>query len=350
MDSKDRPALVTGATGFVGGAIVRRLLDQGRPVRALVVPGDPLARELERLAEADRNLQIASGDLTRAETLAACCEGVGEIYHTAALVHGTAPWSVFRRINVDGTRNLALAAVEAGAGRFVAVSTSDVFGIARDGRPIDETSPRGRWREPYPDTKIEAEEVVRELGRTHGLDFTVIYPGWVYGRGDRNFFPSLARAIDDGAMVFWRRHLRLAWIHVDDLARACIMAASHPSATGEGFLIHNGMQGPTLQEVCARIAATIGCRPPRLHLPYGAMLAAGWLSQQAWRLLGLRGEPLVLTNDVKSFGFQWDLRADKAREVLGWQPEIDIDEGMAEAIAWLEELRRTNQPSVATID
>lgn len=325
-------SLVTGAAGFVGQAIVRRLLAAGDRVRALVLPGDRFTDELRAAGAPDR-LEIVTGDVTRAETLAGPCAGVERVFHTAALVHGWHPWERYRAVNVGGTQNVARAAQAAGVARFVHVSTSDVFGIPGAGEVIDESTPYRPWGEPYPDTKIEAERWLWQFARETGLSLTVIYPGWVYGPGDHAFFPSLAQAIAGGVMCFWQRDVRLAWAYVDNLADAIVLAAAQPEAAGNGYLVHDGDGGPTLQEVCAEIARAHGTRPPTLHLPYRLALAAAAVSQLVWRTFRLRGAPPLLTADVKAFGVPWRLSTDKIR-ALGWVPRIAVADGMAAAIRY----------------
>src|SRR5215468_536849 len=307
-------SLVTGAAGFVGQAIVRRLLADGDEVRALAVPGDRRLPELRALGAAE----IVEADVTDSDTIAAHFAGVGRVFHTAALVHGWHPWARYRAVNVGGTQNVARAAQAHGVARFVHVSTSDVFGIPLAGELIDEWTPHREWHEPYQDTKIAAERWLWQFRRESGLPLSVIYPCWVYGPGDRAFFPSLAQAIDDGFMMFWHRNTRLFWSYVDNLADAIVLAGTHPAAIGNGYLVHDGDDGPTLQQVCARIAALSGKRPPTLHVPYAVAFGAAWLSEALWRALRLRGAPPLFTSDVKAFGSQWHMSNAKLRRELGW--------------------------------
>jgi nucleoside-diphosphate-sugar epimerase len=333
------PSLVTGASGFVGQAVVRRLLADGETVRAVTLPDDPRLPELCALGAADR-LEVIEADVTTPGVLAAPLAGVQRVFHSAALVHGWHPWSRYHAVNVGGTQQVARAAHAAGVQRFVHISTSDVFGIPRRGELIDEDTPYQPWREPYPDTKIEAEQWLWRFQRDSGLPVAVIYPCWVYGPGDQAFFPSLARAIADGVMFFWHRRTRLYWAYVDNLADAIVLAATHPAAVGHGYLVHDGDDGPTLQEVCARIAGVIGKRSPTLHLPYGVAFAAAAAAQLAWRTLHLRGAPLLLTNDVKSFGWQWRIANAKLRDTLGWTPRVSVAAGMDAALASLRDRAR----------
>jgi nucleoside-diphosphate-sugar epimerase len=325
-------SLVTGAAGFLGQALVRQLLAKGGSVRAVVLPKDPRLQELRSLGSCAEKLRIIEADVTEPSSLDDAFAGVTHVFHTAALIHAWAPWERFRAINVGGTRNVAESALRHGVECMVHVSTTDVFGIPRADEVLDETSPFQPWGEPYADTKIEAEQWLWDFHRTRGLPLTVIYPGWVFGPGDAAFFPSLAQAISDGLMLFWQRDVRLPWVYVENLTDACLLAARRPAAVGSGYIIHDDSVGPTLQEVCARIANVLGKNAPSRQIPYWLAYAAAWTLQNVWRLGRFRGTPPLLTVDVKAFGHRWNLSTGKARRELGWAPTISIEEAMDSAL------------------
>jgi nucleoside-diphosphate-sugar epimerase len=133
-------------------------------------------------------------------------------------------------------------------------------------------------------------------------------------------------------MLFWLRDLRLPWVYVDNLAGACLIAAAHPAAISNGYIIHDDSDGPTLQQVCARIAQILGKAPPTRHVPYSVAYAAAWTLQRVWRLGRLRGTPPLLTVDVKAFGHRWSLSTKKARLELGWKPETPVEQAMDAAV------------------
>lgn len=326
-------SVVTGAAGFLGQALVGRLLAEGDIVRAIVLPGDPAAPE----RGSGGALEIVEADVTDYDSIAGAFRGAARVFHSAALVHAWAPRAEFRRVNVRGTQNVACAAREHGVERLVHISTTDVFGIARPGERMDERSPFREWNEDYADTKIEAERWLWQFHRETGLPLTVIYPGWVYGPGDRAFFPGLADAIASRMLVSWFGDVKLPWAYVANLVDACLLASTHPNASGRGYIVHDGMDGPTLEQVCRRIAEAIGAPPPRLRVPYWLMWAAAASTQGAWRLLRLPGSPPLRTVDVKAFGRQWDLSSHRIQHELGWLPRISTDEGMRRALDFLSQ-------------
>ncbi len=337
-----RISVVTGAAGFVGQAIVRRLLADGDGVRAIVLANDPYLPEL-RAAGSPQQLQIIAADITDASSIEAAFGGAARTFHTAALVHAWAPWDKSHAVNVGGTQNVAHACLRHGV-RLVAVSTSDVFGIPDGDEVMDESSPVKTWNEPYADTKIEAERWLWSFARESGLPLSIIYPGWVYGPGDKAFFPSLAQAIEDGSMMFWYRGAKLAWVYIDNLVDACVLASVHPDAVGNGYIVHDDADGPTLEEACARIAEVVGKKAPTRHVPYKLAFAAATVVQTIWRWLGINSTPPLLTVDIKAFGYQWHLSSKKIRSELGWKPQVSTAEGMQRALSYLARSRSGAAP------
>ena len=320
-------SLVTGANGFVGRALVQHLLANGDRVRAVIHPREQQScgKGVRPLA-AHSHLQVVAADVTDRDAVDAASDDIERVFHSAAMVHTWAPFEDYQRINVGGTRNVAEAAFLRGIQRFVHISTSDVLGVPEDGEILSEDSPLREWGEPYADSKIEAERWLWRFHRERGLPLSVVYPGWVYGPGDRAFFPSLARAIGDGSMTFWRKEVRLPWVYIDNLADACLHIADSREALGNGYLAYDGEEGPTLQEVCARIAAIIGEKPPNRHIPFRLAHGLARLLQSIWP-----GEPPLRSADVKAFGYDWKFTNEKLR-ALGWAPKVATDDGMMKAM------------------
>ncbi len=179
--------LVTGATGLVGNNVARRLLADGSRVRVLVRSPQPL-REFDGL-----DVEILSGDITDADSARRACAGVAAVVHSAGYVQlGRTQLDIHRAINVEGTRNVAAAALEAGA-KMVHVSSCDALGVRSRTEPADEdTEPNGQLRVPYAISKREAELVVLEAVAA-GLDATIVNPGFMLGPWD--WKPSSGRML-----------------------------------------------------------------------------------------------------------------------------------------------------------
>ena len=327
--------LVTGATGFVGGRLVEALLDQGTDVHVLIRPGDP---ELDSLKArvSGRGVRFFGADLTDLSDADMAFSGVDTVFHVGGLVGAFAPRELFYRVNVIGTEQVIDACLRCRVGRLVAVSTSDVFGIP--GRPnvmMDETTPYAAWGEPYPDTKIEAAKSVHRAIRERGLTATLVYPGWVYGPGDRAFLPTVVEMVERGIAVTWGDGSRfeVPFVHIDDLVDGILAAADRDAAVGEGFLLLDEASGVTVPEFYRRLARELGSAVNVYNLPKSVVMLVAKGSERFTRW-GLTTEPILRTNDVKSFASAFRFSTDKARRVLDWEPKVNFDTGLADAVDW----------------
>lgn len=171
--------LVTGASGFIGARLTRRLVTKGYTVRCLV-------RATSNVAElAAQDVELFQADLTDATALAGASDGCAFVVHCGALVSDWAAVSDIRRVNVDGTHNILQAATAASAARFVHLSTTDVYGHPGARRVDEQQPPRQAFANWYAQTKREAEAEVWRVARATGLQATVLRPASVYGPGSR---------------------------------------------------------------------------------------------------------------------------------------------------------------------
>lgn len=321
--------LITGGTGFIGKHLVERNLKVGNIVRVLATSDNPRAEEL-----ASRGIEIFYGDISNYRSVDNAVRGSDVVYHLAAHVTDWAPKKLFSQVNVEGTRNICEAAFKHKTGVLIYVSTCDVFGIRKD-ILIDESFDYQYWGEPYPDTKIDATNIVWEYHKK-GLPVSVVYPIWVYGPGDRTFVPLIADAIRKGEMVFWKKNLKMYPTYVENLIDLLMVVSRHPKAIGEGFLIHDS-EFDTLQNFCRKIASCIGAKIPSLQIPYWSAYCFAWLSEIVWKLLRKKTRPLLTTFTVRNFGSGLDYSIEKAKNVLGWVPPLSYEEGFKRTIEWLKE-------------
>lgn len=326
-----KTALVTGACGFVGSAIAQALLNQGWQVNLLDLPGNPQWDALPSTARCNR----FEGDIRDKHLVAMAARGCTHIFHTAALLNSIAPRDVFLDINVNGTRNLCEIALENKVQRLVYVSTSDVFGIPEDGEVINERTPYRLWNEPYADSKIEASRLVKQYVREHSLPATLVYPGWVYGPGDRQFFPTIMQMVRDRWVFTWHRGrpYEVDLIHIDDLVRAILTMVETPLSEGEDYLILDHATKMTPESFYRQVAEVMGARINVIKLPYMLMMLIAWVSQTLTRK-GVTRKHLLSTTDVKAFGNDFNFSTEKARKHLHWQPAISAREGVRKAVEW----------------
>jgi NADH dehydrogenase len=283
-------ALVTGAAGVMGTRLVTRLTAQGARVRALILPGDPLRSRIEHLG-----CEIAEGDVSDAASLAGICEGVGTVYHLAAVILSHDP-GVFTRVNLNGTAHLVSEARRAGVRHFIYVSSASVV------------YPR---RTPYAESKLEAERVVRDSG----VPYTIVRPTLVYERGGGQelmlFLDYLRRFpvvpfIGSGSAI-----KRPVWSEdiVDGLARL----SGAEIALGKTYNF-SGSEPISMLELARLLLAYHGGARPFIHLPV-------WLCRFAAVVAGaLTSRPPLTQSAIAGIVNDADLDPSLAMRELGYAP------------------------------
>ncbi len=314
--------LVTGASGFTGSHLARMLVESGHEVRALV----RRTSSLEPLQ--DVPVERFEGDLGDEVRLRRAVEGCDRVFHIAAVYReAKLADSYYHEINVLGTRRLAEAALAEGI-PFLYCSTCGVHGEVEG--VADETAPYNPG-DVYQRTKVEAEKIVLALHGERGLRAVIVRPVGIYGPGDRRFlklFKGVARRrfpmIGSGRVSY---HLT----HVEDVARGFLKAAETPDATGEAFILA-GARHTTVEELVSLIAAKAGVPPPRFHWPAGPIYAAAALCEDLCRPLGI--EPPLHRRRLDFYLKNRAFRIDKARRVLGWEPQVDLPTGITRTMDW----------------
>ncbi|MFA5322808.1 MAG: NAD-dependent epimerase/dehydratase family protein [Smithella sp.] len=323
--------LITGATGFIGHHVVNANLTKGNKLRAFVLPGDSGEAWLK-----ERGVEVVNGDIRDYEAVRRAVGSVDIIFHTAAVVTDWAPRKMFWDVTVGGTENICRAAVDAKVSRLVDVSTCDVFGTD-ESIVMDESMPLQYWGEPYADSKIDAEKVMRKYHEEQGMPLTMVYPLWVFGEGDQTFVPLLADAIIKRELIFWRKDAIVWPTYIENLVDLLMLISEDERAIGNGYLVHDG-ESTTLQEFCAGIAESLGVPPINTHIPYWSAMTAARVMEFIWKLLGIRTRPLLTTYAVTNLGSRFRFSIEKAQRELGWKPRITYREGFLKTMEWLKTL------------
>jgi nucleoside-diphosphate-sugar epimerase len=332
--SREQICLLTGATGFIGGHLARRLARAGYPVRCLVRAGSDTSR-LEELG-----VELALGDLTSSRSLARAVEGCHFVLHCGALVSDWAPTEEIAAVNVTGTRNVLEASVAASVARLIHFSSTDVYGYPA-GAGIEESYAARRARNWYARTKLDAEREVRRVERTDALEVVILRPATVYGPGSADVIGEIARAIRAGRMLLIAGGRAIAGLcYVENLVDAAVLALGHEAAAGEALNVSDGLD-VSWREFTDDLADGLGCPRARWSLPYWMAYAIGSSLEHGYRLLrrasGLQSPPLLSRQAVQVLGRNQDFSNRRLRERLGWEPRVDYPCGLRATLAWLEE-------------
>lgn len=320
-----KKVLVTGATGLIGRQVTRRLLREGAQVRGLA--RDP-AKASSLAAE---GAEIALGDMADAASLRRAVEDCQMVFHFAGLLsRDYIPSSYYRVIHVEGTRLLAEAALEAGIERFVHASTFLVYGLDA-GPNTDESSPRLPSDDPYCDTKLAGENVVRELVAERGLPAVIVQPCEIYGPGDETWTLLPIRMLRAGRMILPRGGTGLLQpIYIDDVVEG-VMAAARTGKVGEAYLLC-GSEVVTVRQFFGYYARMVG----RLRSPS----VPGWVAllvanlSESWARL--TGRPAFATRTAaRGLMMRATYDGSKARRQLRFTPSTNLETGMRLVEQWL---------------
>jgi acetylornithine/succinyldiaminopimelate/putrescine aminotransferase/nucleoside-diphosphate-sugar epimerase len=324
--------LITGATGFIGGHLAERLVDEGLQVRCLSRARSDTSR-LEKLG-----VEIAVGDLTDADSVARAAQDCQYVFHCGALVSDWATTDEIRRVNVDGTRTVVNASIGASVRRLIHFSTTDVYGYP-GGAAIDETHKPTRFRNWYSETKLAAEAEVRRAHNAQSLETVILRPATVYGPRSTDVVGEIARAIRRGHMLLVDGGRAIAGLcYVANLIDAAILALRHDAAPGHAFNVSDSLD-ITWREFTDDLADGLGYPRARWSMPYWAAHGLGAALEHGYRLLRgatrLTTAPLLSRQAVHVMGLSQDFSNRKLRELLGWEPRVDYTSGLEATLAWL---------------
>ena len=315
--------LVTGGTGFIGS----HLAEQGRRRGAeVVVLG--LTDRPEEQANAEllsrMGAEVLSGSITDAELCRRATRGATHIFHLAvAMREGGKSDDFFEAINLDGTRHLLQAATEQRIQRFVYCSTIGIYGHRAAGITTEEsTLAPGNI---YERTKVAAERLVRDFVENCRLPAAVLRPADVYGPRDQRLL-KLFKGVARGRFPLFgagkgRRHM----VYVDDVVSAFFQAVERDEAVGEGLIVA-GPRACTLRELLDQVTAATGSKRYGVRLPLAPMLGLAAVVEDVCAALAV--DPPIYRRRMDFFHSDSEFDTSRARRVLGWEPKVDLEEGI----------------------
>ena len=320
--------LVTGGTGFTGSHLVRRLIGRGDEVVCLDNQPGLFADELRELGA-----EVVIGSVTDAELVRRSAAGAEVVHHLAAAFRQlNVPKSVYRDVNVGGTRIVLDAARDAGARRVVYCSTQGVHGHVGH-PPGDEDSPIAP-EDYYQQTKYEGEEVCAEYS-AEGMDISIVRPTAIYGPGDPGRFLLLYRMSRNGRfLMFGDGTTTYHPVYIDNLVDLFELVASRPEARGRTY-IGGDAEYYTLNDLVAAVGRSMDVDVNIVHFPFRPLWLAAVACEAACK--PLRIPPPLFRRRVDWFRQVRAFRIDRARDELGYQPKVGIEEGLRRTCEWYRE-------------
>jgi dihydroflavonol-4-reductase len=319
--------LLTGATGFVGAAVLRSLVASGHNVRAFVRPNS----DRRNLSGVD--CEIAIGDLAEPESLKRAVRGCEALFHVAADYRIWVPdRDKMNRVNVEGTVQLIQAAAAAGVSRIVYTSSVATLHLRDDGLPSDEES-HAQFSDmigAYKQSKFLAEREVKRLVAHMGIPVVIVQPSAPFGPGDVKPTPT-GRLVVEAASGRMPAYVNtgLNVVHVDDVGAGHLLAYEK-GRVGETYIL--GGENRTLQWILETIAELTGQSAPRIRLPHWLVMPIAYAVEGVTRIRG-SGEPMLTVDGVRMARKLMYFSSEKARRALGYSPRPAV-EALRDEIEW----------------
>jgi nucleoside-diphosphate-sugar epimerase len=317
--------LITGATGLLGGYLLRALLQREEQIRALVLP----VENAEKLIE--QGVEVMRGDVTDGSTLASAVKDIDVLFHLAGMMGVDRSFADYHLVNVTGSENLYRAAQAAGVRRFVHTSSHTAYGLGY-GQFLTEKDALRPDPDSYSLTKAEGDRLIRRLMLSSGMETVILRPGTFFGPGDRLHFGRIAQRMKNGkGVIIGRGDNALPFCYVTDVVQGFLLAAYHEKAPGNVYNISND-HPLTQQELFNAIADDVSGKRPTRHLPYVPIYYGSIVAEKVAKIIHTR--PIVTRLGVMMFGTDNKHSVEKARRELGYEPKIDLREGISLAAAW----------------
>jgi len=318
--------LITGATGFIGPYLIRKLVSLGHTSRCLV-RSESNTQVLE-----DLGAELIKGDITKPATIAGIADGMDCVLHMATLGHMsnfTVTEPMFDKINVQGTVNVMKEASRAGVKRVVHCSTVAAMGICSEVPATEESECNPHH--PYGRSKLRAEKEVMRMVAENGLPVSIIRFSMVYGPGDRRDILKLTRMAKKGLFPkVGNRPKFTPLIHVDDAVRGLLLAAERGRA-GQVYLITNRESEP-FDRIRTVIQKALDVRGITIYVPEWAALITALLIEKAFSVVGKA--PPVTRKNIESTLADRIFSIEKAKRELGFDPQVESEAGLRDTVLW----------------
>ncbi len=327
--------LVTGASGFLGGHLVDKLISKDYGVRALVREGSDL-RNLNAT-----KVDLFRGDLSEKESLKCIMDGIDLVVHAGACTSGS--WQNYKDSTIVGTKNILELALTSDIKKLVYISSIDVYGVNQGEKDslINEASLLERYEEkvgPYAKSKILSEKIVQEFSRNSKFPIVIVRPGIIYGIGCKTFLPHIGLSLFGGKVFLkiGRGEKRLPLTHIDNTVEAIVRLLESKNSADE---IYNIIDPKYIRqkEYLDLHFLTLGVKSIKLTIPYFLFVAFGFLNEKLGKVPRL-GNYFGLTRYRLNAKFKkvcYD--GSKIMRQLNWYPQVKLEDGLQEMLNWFKD-------------
>jgi len=323
------PIVVTGATGFIGRRVVKRLVSQGYKPHAFVLPQDALPKEW-----AD-GVQVTRGDMTDRASVDAAIKDSATVIHLAAVVGDWGAEDLHQRVTVEGTRHV-LAATAANGARALLASSVVVYGDQIGHATCHEDHPHGRALGPYSRSKQAQERIALELEASASLRVTIIRPSNVYGPASAPWVDStVAQLRSGGPCLVGGGEQNAGLVYVDNVVDFFIRVAERPESVGRTFNLCDDLD-VTWKRYFSDLSKLCGAGAPKSIPRFVASMAAS-VMERTYKILKREQRPDITHEALNLVGSNHRIPIDKARAELGFEPRVGYEEAMKRIAAYIDE-------------
>ena len=324
-------ALVTGANGFIGSNVVKRLLQEDVEVNVLVRKSSDL-KFLKGL-----DVTYFYGDITDYATLEPSVKGVEKVFHVAGLAADWGTYERFEKINFKGTINVAKAAAAARVKRFIQISTVAFHGFGKTN--VVEDDPPAENLIPYAETKWMAEQWLWEYAKVVSMEITAVRPGNVFGINDRTFISKYIDAMLAGKFAEVNHgRSKTCPVYIENLVDIILLVSKEENAVGNAYLATDGLD-ITWHEFNSLLAEKLQIKLKNSSIPFGLAMAAAKIYYGIHSLLNLKSEPFLTPYRINNGGLDYHFSIQKLKDHFNYSPNINLDIALTRTVNWYRSIK-----------
>lgn len=319
--------LVTGATGFTGKHLVRRLMENADNQVRIIARNEKKAEDLKKLG-----VEVFIGDIADKDTVFKAVKDMDKVFHIAAAYREAfVDDKIYWNVNYNGTKHILDACLKYGVRRLVHTSTIGLVSSVKN-PPSDEREAYSPG-DVYQNSKCEAEKEALRYAKEKGLPVSVVRPAAIYGPGDTRMLKMFKMIAKRRWVFLGNGKAYLHMVYIDDLVDGFLLCGEKEAAIGQVFII-GGEKYVSLNELSALIAAEFNVLTPRIHIPYKPVEITAVLTEKLWKLLKLKKQPPIYKRRVAFFKKSRAFSIEKAKTLLGYSPKIDLKTGIHRTAQW----------------